>query len=165
LLLYDSSTRTGWLVPELSLILHLSLANVATLNPQPKSVKKLHYAKLLANGGAAALVAINSCDQVVLWQKKEAENKECKFMDVVMHYIALFKNRKQEEELKKAFYKLSASLHLRGWDFVDMRDNAYFFSPRSLATPRIGRVSGENSRPWSYSEGILTNQLYLTKVR
>jgi hypothetical protein len=137
-LLYDSGTRTGWLVPELSVILHLSLANVASLNSQLKSIKKLQYAKPSADGGSAALVAINSCDQVILWRKKEAENKEYKFMDVVMHYMALFENRKQEEELKRASYELSASLHLRGWDFVDLRENTYFFSPRSLAPPRMG---------------------------
>ena len=136
LLFYDSGTRTGWLVPELSVILHLSLASLANIDPRPKSIKKLHYAKPQADGGAAALEAIESCDKVILWQKKEDEDKPHLFLDVVMNYMELFQNRKKEQELKLHSGELSASLGMRGWDFVDLRDNAYFFSPRELPPPR-----------------------------
>jgi hypothetical protein len=136
LLLYDSGTRTGWLVPELSVVLHLSLASLANMLPRPKSIKHLHYAKPRANGGGAALVAIDSCDQVVLWQKKEDDNKPYRFLDVVMHYMELFENRKQEQELRVRSGELSASIGLRGWDFANLRDNAYFFGPRELPAPR-----------------------------
>jgi hypothetical protein len=51
-------------------------------------------------------------------KKEEVENEEYKFMDVLMHYMTLFENIKQEEELKKVSHKLTASLYLRRWDFV-----------------------------------------------
>jgi hypothetical protein len=86
LLFYDAGTRIGWLVPELSVILHLALANVGTIQPLPRSARRLQYAEPMANGGATALAAIHRCDQVVLWNRRENENRPYRFMDVLMHY-------------------------------------------------------------------------------
>ena len=141
LLFYDFGTRTGWLVPELSLVLHLALANLENLRPQPNCFKKLHYAKALADGGSAALAAIQSCEDVVLWKQKENDDKPFRFLDLIWHYLHVLENRRTEQQLKNDACELSAFIGLRGWDFTDLKDNTYHFAPRVLPAPRLSNPS------------------------
>lgn len=66
----------GWLVPELSLLLHVAYAALLEHCPDLDALYHLHYARRLADGGEAALQAIQECEAIILWSTEEDDKKK-----------------------------------------------------------------------------------------
>ncbi len=134
---YDCSSKIGWLIPELSLILHLVYAVLLEKFPKLEALRRIPYAKPDADGSEAALAAIKYCESVVLWKKLGEDKKEYQFKDLVDFYLSLFDNRKESMRLRIEHNELRADLGLRGWDFVDLRDSTAFYRCRLIRPPLL----------------------------
>ena len=126
---YDCQTQTGWLVPELSLILHLTLAHIDWMTPVQNAPWRARYAQLQADGGMAALNLIQQLEDTVIWNARE-KDKPFLFSDLIMLYICLFASLKESLRLRLEHRELLATKRLRGWDFTDLRDVKYLFRMR-----------------------------------
>ncbi|KAH7380806.1 hypothetical protein BKA64DRAFT_221062 [Cadophora sp. MPI-SDFR-AT-0126] len=138
-LYYDCSTRTGWVVPELSLLLNLVHAHLFRYHSQSDALYDIRYADLLPDGGNAALAAIRSCNTTVLWEsrRKGEEVKQYYFSDLVQFYLECFENRKEAIRVRVEHNELKADLGLRGWDYGDLRDCTAFFRYRRISPPYL----------------------------
>lgn len=133
---YDCRSRTGWLVPELSLLLHVAYAALLKHYPHLDALYHLHYARRLADGGAAALQVIQECEAITLWSTEEDDNKkDFRFKDLVKDFLVWFDNRKQAMGTRLEHRELLANLDLRGWDFGDLRDFTAFYCVRKVPAP------------------------------
>jgi hypothetical protein len=99
----------------------------------------IRYAKLLSDGGNAALTAIRFCNTIVLWefQRKGENKKNYYFRDLIQFYLDCFENRKEAIRLRLEHNELLADLGLRGWDFEDLRDCTAFFRYRLIPPPYL----------------------------
>lgn len=133
-LYYDCATRTGWVVPELSLLYHIVCAHLLRHYPDPDALCDIGYADPLSDGGDAALSAIRSCNTTVLWkyQSKGEDTKNYYLRDLIQLYLDCFENRKEAIRLRLEHNELRADLGLRGWDFGDLRDCTSFFRCRLI---------------------------------
>jgi hypothetical protein len=138
-LYYDCSTGTGWVVPELSLLLHVVCAHLLRHRADSDALYDIGYAKLLSDGGNAALAAIRSCNTTVLWefQRKGEDKKNYYFRDLIQFYLDCFENRKEAIRLRLEHNELLADLGLRGWDFGDLCDCTAFFRYRLISPPYL----------------------------
>ena len=131
---YDCIAKIGWLVPELSLILHVVYAALLEHFPSLEALYHIPYARLEVDGARAALAAIKECESVVLWKTGE-DNKEFRFKDLIMFYLILFDNHKESMRMRLEHNELRADLGLRGWDFADLRDSTAFYRCRLIRPP------------------------------
>lgn len=135
---YDCSSKMGWLVPELSLLLHVAYAALLEHCPDLDALYHLHYARRLADGGEAALQAIQECEAIILWSTEEDDKKkDFRFKDLVKDFLVWFDNRKQAMCTRLEHRELKANLDLRGWDFGDLRDFTAIYCIRKVAAPLI----------------------------
>ena len=135
---YDCRSKTGWLVPELSLVLHVAYAALLEHCPDLDALYHLHYARRLADGGKAALQAIQECESILLWSTEEDDKKkDYRFKDLVKDFLVWFDNRKQAIGTRLEHRELKANLDLRGWDFGDLRDFTGIYRIRKVAAPRF----------------------------
>ena len=133
---YDCRSETGWLVPELSLILHFAYAALLEHWPDIDALYNLHYAQGLANGGKAALQTIQQCEAIVLWSHEEdGKKKDFRFRDLIIYFLDWFDNRKKSMSIRLEHQELRANLDLRGWDFGDLRDFTAFYRARKVTAP------------------------------
>lgn len=138
-LYYDCSTGTGWIVPELSLLLHVAYAHLFSLHADLDALFDIGYAELLSDGGNAALTVIRSHERTVLWESQVTgkDNQEFNFKDLIRFYLDCFENRKEASRLRLEHNELRADLGLRGWDFGDLRDCTAFFRQRLISPPYL----------------------------
>lgn len=132
---YDCRSKTGWLVPELSLLLHVAYAALLKHCPDLDALYHLHYAQRLADGGEAAVQTIQECEAIALWSTEEDDKKDFRFKDLVKDFLVWFDNRKQAMGTRLEHRELQANLDLRGWDFEDLRDFTAFYCIRKVAAP------------------------------
>ena len=126
LLLYDAGTSTGWLVPEITLLLHIIHSYILTSGASRRSLKALSSAGFSASTSEVALAAVEKCNDLELW--KSEDGKPYRFSDVVRRYLDAFDGRKEERRLKMDALQLRARSGLRGWDYVELRDEEAFHS-------------------------------------
>lgn len=138
-LYYDCNTKTGWMVPEISLLLHLVYAHLLKYHPASDVLYEIPYAKLITDGGKAAAETIQSCSATLLWefQKRGEEKKQYRFQDLVHFYLDCFQNRKEATRLRIEHNELLADLGLRGWDFGDLLDCTAFFRHRLISPSHL----------------------------
>ena len=133
---YDCRSKTGWFVPELSLLLHIIYAALLKHCPDLDALYHLHYARRLADGGEAALQVIQECEAIVLWSTEEDDKKkDYRFKDLVKDFLVWFGNRKQAMGTRLEHLELKANLDLRGWDFGDLRDFTAIYRIRKITAP------------------------------
>ncbi|KAB5554433.1 hypothetical protein GE09DRAFT_1120954 [Coniochaeta sp. 2T2.1] len=121
--LYDTNTRTGWLVSELSIVLHLVLLflNLPATRPRYQDrIPDLQYLPGSRDGGQAAMDFIYQHGDLPLWRK--ASTTEYKLLqDVVDDFLrsvrALGNASLLQQKPKRLFLKLAG---LRGWEFTDI---------------------------------------------
>ena len=137
---YDCGSEMGWLVPELSLLLHVAYAALLKHCPDIDALHRLYYAKAEADGGIAALRTIEECENISLWKTKE-DDKEIDFLfrDLIQDFLVWFENRKHAMGTRIEHRELLPSLDLRGWDFGDLRDFTAIYRTRKVAYSLWGR--------------------------
>jgi len=93
LLLYDLATRTGWLVPEISVLLHMIKADVTHIRDiPPRTLKMLCSTGCSSHCSGTALVAIEPCNGLEFW--KDKDGKPYLFSDAVSAFLDAFEMRK-----------------------------------------------------------------------
>ena len=127
-ILYDVEKKTGWLVPELSVILHIA-HTWASQQPDISAeiLKKLPHAAASGNGGAAAWDAIMKGKGVEL-RKDSIDGKPQLFGDVINNVLTALENRKDvavERDNSFFDFHFPTSSGLRGWEFVDLARCSY----------------------------------------
>ena len=151
LVLYDMETKRGWLVPELSVVLHISHAQIAE---QPhlncEELDRLGYAEISGDGGQAAFDAITRACEVKLCDK-DVDGKPLLFRDIVDKILLALESRK---ELRIARKDTSGSRQLIrsglcGWDLIDFVNFDYLHRSREVSIDKKtggswDRIASEN---------------------
>jgi hypothetical protein len=131
-LVFDSATQSGWLIPEISLILHMTHEYLKQTWVQTPMGVDLPYAEASLDGGMASFLAVTEHGNVELWSRQE-DGKAKRFMDVVDDYIKLFGIIRKEVNMKKAIAgKKLLTPWLLGWDFVDIMAKEHLLYEREL---------------------------------
>lgn len=101
-ILYDTDTKRGWLVPELCVILHIAQARISR-RPQMSDSRdvQIPYAGVSADGGQAALDAIRKGRKQEL-TPQSGEDKPQLFEDVVRNIFTFFQSLREELIKKNA---------------------------------------------------------------
>ena len=134
---YDCSSRIGWLVPELSLLLHVAYSALLEHFPNIDALYHLHYAQRTADGGQIALRTIQENEATILWNSEGDGKKNFRFKDLIQDFLDWFANRKEAMGTRLEHRELNGNLDLRGWDFGDMRDFATPYHIRKISAPRL----------------------------
>ena len=135
-LYYDNTARTGWLVPELSLVLHVARSHLSQIRPVLKGIEKIKYADSIADGAHAAISIIDKFGSVELWKRVEDENKPFKFHDLIEFYLHIFDCQKEAIKIRLDQNSLRADLGLRGLDLLDLVECKTHFRMRRLPPPK-----------------------------
>ena len=140
LLLYDAAVHRAWLVPELSVALHMTHHLLARRDISSDIRTQLRFADATGHGGRAALDAIDKCRNVVLWKEGE---RDIRFYHKVMTFSVC--DREQEEgrpALKTFLLEHSQPLsNIRGAGNTQISAASNICSSRNAwtATTRAGR--------------------------
>ena len=128
-LIYDNDAKIAWLVPEASIILHLTHEWLATRNDVPDITRRAFpYVDAHNGGGNTALQAIrNGLDLLIYSAAQSINGVPLYYRDLVKNILRQFYARKQLAAVQNhaldsqnVFNKFWPSSALRGWDAVDI---------------------------------------------
>ncbi|KAL9089555.1 MAG: hypothetical protein Q9159_002433 [Coniocarpon cinnabarinum] len=120
LLLYDTQTERGYVVPELSALLHC----VHSWAGRNERRRRPPFATLATNGGAAALDAIEKGRETPL-DHDFLTGEPVRLKDKVQIFLALFDARKKQSYLDHQAQTKSLNFShdtLLGWDYIELVD-------------------------------------------
>ena len=143
-ILYDVGRRQGWLVPELSVVLHIA-HTWASRQPDiaAEVLEKIPHAAVSGDGGVAAWDAIEEGKSVEL-RKDSMDEKPQLFGDVIKNVLCALESRKDSaagrDDTFFEFHTKTGS-GLRGWDFVDVVDWKYSSERKEVEIER--KTAGE----------------------
>ena len=145
-LLYDTERNMGWLVSELSVILHITHGR-AVDDPVDciDSCNKAPYAKVLGDGGRAAWNAIT--EGMKLNTDSEGRNLG---LDVIKDLMTVLESRKELAiEREASFSNPFKKACLQGWEFRDVADLKFLCKRKQVPfDPNTGgnwhRIIGDN---------------------
>lgn len=138
LLLYDTGDKRGWLVPELSVILHIALAWASRQPDRSDIINCIPRAAVSGNGGEAAYNAIMEKGNIKL--RTSLDGKPQFFSDLIKNILAAFESRKEMifEKNKDSVGLRLKRQPLRGWEFIDFVTFEYLFERKEVAIDRTG---------------------------
>ncbi|KAF9641243.1 hypothetical protein BFW01_g603 [Lasiodiplodia theobromae] len=142
LLLFDTSTKRGWLVPELSGVLHIALTWASTAE-DPAVLTAFDRAQISTDGGAAAYSAIQKASTNSLpGVEDDADfDKEMKVRDIVKRVLeSLGQIKEQQQQVAHCSGTLTDGL--TGYEYVDI---AHFQD--TLAAKRV-KLDGSCTGDW-----------------
>ena len=143
LLLYDTGKKRGWLVSELSVVLHIAHAWAACQDTSRKiPTNSVPFAKVLADGGLAAWDAIREGKTLEL-SDDGIEGRPELFIDRIKNIVTALESRKELtiERENASGSRLRNRPGLRGWEFVDLVTMSYLFKRREV--PINTRTGGD----------------------
>ncbi len=143
-IVYDVEKKIGWLVPELSVVLHIA-HTWASQQPDISAdvLKKIPYASVSENGGAAAWNAIMEGKGVEL-RKDSLDGKPQLFGDVINNVLTALENRKDvavERDNSVFNFRFTTSSGLRGWELIDLANWTYLSDRKEVDMDR--KTAGE----------------------
>ena len=159
-LMYDWSTKSAWLVSEVSLVLHMTLTFLKQPRIQQRRRRweeqrsttwpRLPYAKASQDGGDAAYSAITTHQDLYLYTKENGTDKH--FWGVVDDSLKDMTSIRKAVNLRKAVagWRMS-EVRLQGWDFNELATKTDYVCQKEV--PRNGKKP-----PWwqlSAAEDIL----------
>lgn len=142
MLVYDWSTKSAWLVSELSMILHLAHTYLrqpkVQLRGQGKNGEvsfpwpKLPYARSSSDGGKAAFDTIREYGDLELYCKQE-DGKPKQFWSIIDDFLKDLGAIRTATNMRKASagWQLVES-RLQGWEFNDLATKEDYVSEREL---------------------------------
>ena len=137
ILLYDAGDQRGWLVPESSALLHLSLALISREDDIADVLDSLPHA-LDSLEGEAALLAIRNNKNIIIRDTTQAlYGKPQRFIDFVTQILVGFEKRKEETLTKDAISTISKHALLRqpilyGWEAEELITGSIFCARREM---------------------------------
>ena len=124
-MMYDLAKCTAWLVPEISVVLHMTLSwFLERQDLAQNEIKNLPFAPLSGDGGGAAMEAIANHKSLEL--KRSTGTSTWKFMDIVTDSVRLLKACRETKDRAQLSSSVSLWLswvqspRLCGWDMADM---------------------------------------------
>ena len=151
-ILYDVEKKTGWLVPELSVVLHIAHA-WASQQPDISAevLREIPHAVASGDGGAAAWDAILKSQDVEL-RKGSIDGKPQLFGHVIKNVLTALENRKDVAvERDTSFFNVQFPTRsgLRGWELVDLAKWSYSSERKEVDVDRKtagewGSIAAEN---------------------
>ncbi|MCJ1333616.1 hypothetical protein MMC10_010316 [Thelotrema lepadinum] len=124
-LMYDVKRCTAWLVPELSVVLHMTRSWFTELgDPADDDITKLPAAELKEDGGKAALRSIEKNEHLRLKQKHNSSSWD--FMSIIKDSVNILHACRQTRDPAESIYAQSwigSKFHnprLYGWDLADL---------------------------------------------
>jgi len=151
LILYDTETKRGWLVPELSVVLHIAHAQIAQ-QPDLKSeeLDRSGYAEISGDGGQAASAAISRACEVMLCDE-DVDGRPLFFRDMVNKILIALESRKELRINRKdtSGGRQLIRSGLCGWDFADFVNFDYLHQSREVSIDRStggswNRIASQN---------------------
>ncbi|KAL9123052.1 MAG: hypothetical protein Q9187_000403 [Circinaria calcarea] len=143
LLLYDTEKKRGWLIPELSVILHIVHVWASRQEDlSPNTVHDIPHAEISANGGMAAYDAIDK-GRLVKVRPEGIDGKPQLFIDVIKSFLTAFESRK-EEIITREDSSSSRPFRqpgLRGWDILDIVTRKHIFGRKEV--PIMKKTGGK----------------------
>lgn len=133
LLLYDTEDKRGWLVPELSVILHIALAWASKQRDCSDILKMIPHAAISGNGGEAAYNAITRGQGIKL--RTGLDGNPQLFTDLIKNFMTALDSRKDLVIGREETSNRKRS-PLRGWEFVDIVNFSYFSKREEVAIDR-----------------------------
>ena len=134
LLLYDTEKKRGWLVPELSVILHIVHVWAFWRHDlSPNTVHNIPHAVISANGGMAAYDAIDK-GRLLKVLPEGIERKPQFFIDVIKSFLTALESLK-EEIITREDSSSSRPFRqpgLRGWDILDIVTRRQMFRRKEI---------------------------------
>ena len=126
LLLYDVESKRGWLVPELSVILHIAHTWASKQYDSSDTLHGIPHATVSANGGEAAYNAIREGREIKL--RTGLDGNPQFFIDLIKKFLTVLESRKEviiQKDSTSTNFRLTRP-SLRGWEFVDIATFSYF---------------------------------------
>ncbi|KAM0798061.1 hypothetical protein BDR22DRAFT_823619 [Usnea florida] len=140
-MIYDVDKCTAWLVPEISVVLHLTRSWFLEREDLAQNeIEKLPFAAEAEDGGSAAMEAIASHKSLEL--KRSTGASTWKFMDIVIDSVRLLKacretkDRVQSSRSMSLYVSWVQSPRLCGWDMADMIEGRDYTSRKEIPVPR-----------------------------
>lgn len=126
-IMYDVATSLAWLVPEISVVLHMTRSWFLERKDLARNeIEKLPSAAIAEDGGSAAMNAIRKHQSLDL--ERTGGTSTWKFMDIVKDSVRLLracrdtKDRSQSSSSVSYLLSRVQSPRLYGWDMADMID-------------------------------------------
>ena len=143
-IVYDVEKKQGWLVPELSVVLHIA-HTWASQQPDiaAEVLENIPYAAASGNGGAAAWDAIIKGKRVEL-RRDSINEKPQYFGEVINNVLCALESRKDLAVGRDdTFFDFPSTTRsgLRGWEFVDLANWKYLSERKEVDIER--KTAGE----------------------
>lgn len=134
-LLYDYEAARAFLVPELSVILHMASAYLRTCSSLP--IDQIPCAEPCPNSGEAAFRVVEQEQNLAIpFQIGESR----KYRDIIHDFVTIWEQRKLQTSVsRQAELDLRINNSIRGWDFVDMQGKLSEFYEREISTNKSFR--------------------------
>lgn len=136
-IMYDVTDCTAWLVPEISVVLHMARSwFLERQDLAENEVKKLPSAVLSEDGASAAMEAIANHKSLEL--KRNTGTSTWKFMDIVKDSVRLLKACRDTKDRTQSSSSVSwllswfQSPRLYGWDMADLIDGRDYTSRKEI---------------------------------
>ena len=133
LLLYDTETKRGWLVSELSVVLHIAHVWNVCQRASREPRNDMPFAHALDDGGLAAWDAIWGGRTLQL-SNHDIEGKPELFIDIIKNILAALESRKDMtiERKNASGDRLRSRPGLCGWEFVDIVTWKFMFDRKEV---------------------------------
>lgn len=135
--MYDVTDFTAWLVPEISVVLHMARSwFLGRQDLAENEVKKLPSATLSEDGASAAMEAI--ANHKFLELQRDTGTSTWKFMDTVKDSVRLLKACRDTKDWTQSSSSVSwllswfQSPRLYGWDMADLIDGRDYMTRRTI---------------------------------
>lgn len=135
-LLYDYEAARAFLVPELSVILHMVSAYLHGCSSLPRD--QIPCADPCPNSEEAAFRLVEQEQDLDIPLNLGKSRKYC---DIITEFVEIWEQRKLQTSARKADLSLHPREGIRGWDFVDMQNKKREFFEREIPTSVFSRQS------------------------
>ncbi|KAI9367042.1 hypothetical protein BJX61DRAFT_547875 [Aspergillus egyptiacus] len=133
-LLYDYEAARAFLMPELSVILHMFSAYLRSCSSLPQD--QIPCAQPSANSGEAAFEIIKENQELnVTFTVGESR----KYRDIIHDFIHIWEQRRSQTRAAQSEPDFRFKAGIRGWDFIDMQNKQYEFLEREISASRLPR--------------------------
>lgn len=131
-LIYNDRKFTAFLVPELSVFLHLVATHLKKTSKSTNS--KIPYSKKSPDRGTAAYEAIKAAQDL---EAPFGVGELKKYGEVVREVLDQFEQRKIQKIANRCFSEIVVKEGIKGWNYTDIQEKKFGFWKRELPTSNL----------------------------
>ncbi|KAL3482956.1 hypothetical protein BJX62DRAFT_221008 [Aspergillus germanicus] len=133
-LLYDYEAARAFLVPELSIILHMVSAYLRCCSSLPAD--RIPSTEPCPNSGEAAFKLVEQHQSMMI---PFPIGEDRKYSDIIQDFVSIWEQRKLQMSARQSELNLHLSSSIRGWDFIDMQTKLPEIFEREIPTNVFAR--------------------------